>query len=66
VVLCLYFCKLVGNFSQVVRGSPGNISIGFGAKVKCIGVGGEKKLGTFSRMPESPMGNKGGVQIREH
>jgi hypothetical protein len=67
VALCLcFFCKLVGSFSQVDRGSPGNISLGFGAKVSRIGVGGEKKLGTFSRLPEIPMGNKEGMQNTEH
>ena len=38
-----FYCKLMKNFRQVYTGSPGDISLGFLAKVYSIGVDKERK-----------------------
>ena len=65
VVLWLRFCcKRTQSFSRVDAGSSGSMFLGFSAKMYCIGVREEKKMGPFYSLPGTHCGEKEG--IRKH
>lgn len=67
MVLWLHLCcKLMKRFNQVDLGILGNIFFGFVAKVYCLGVRGGKTMRPFYSSPGIHLGEKEGMQIRNH